>query len=106
MKRFVINLDTNWCGESGSFRVVAENAEELEQLGYELAYENLQSYGHDYDMAENEGYEIADMTDDDWDKFYENLSYSDYCDYSIEEFEGSDEEWEEIGGIIYTKDGY
>lgn len=101
MKRFLINVSTDWCGEENQFRAVAENAEELEELGYELACDNLESYGHDSDMAEYLGYNLEEMNDVDWNDFYNEYSPSDFCDYSIEEFTGTDEEWEEYGGVIY-----
>lgn len=44
-----------------------------------------------------------DMEDEDWDKLWEQTSEGDYYHYTIEEFEGDDEEWEEYDGEIYGK---
>lgn len=44
------------------------------------------------------------MEDEDWDKLWEQTSEGDYYHYTIEEFEGDDEEWEEYDGEIYGKE--
>lgn len=44
MKRFLIHVDTNWCGEEDTFRAVAESEIEL------------------WDIAEEEGYDPDEMT--------------------------------------------
>lgn len=40
----------------------------------------------------------------DWDKLWETVDESQYYSFTIEEFEGDDEEWEEYGGEIYGKE--
>lgn len=57
MKRFLIHVDTNWCGEEDTFRAVAESEIELWDIAEQLAYDNFYSYGHDQDIAEEEGYD-------------------------------------------------
>lgn len=74
MKRFLIHVSTYWCGMDNTFR------------------------------AEEEGYDPDEMEDSDWDKLWETVDESQYYDFTIEEFEGDDEEWEEYGGEIYGKD--
>jgi hypothetical protein len=71
MKRFLIHVDTNWCGEEDTFRAVAESEIELWDIAEQLAYDNFYSFGHDQDIAEEEGYDPDEMTDEDWRK----------CDY-------------------------
>lgn len=51
-----------------------------------------------------EGYDPDEMEDSDWDKLWETVDESQYYNFTIEEFEGDDEEWEEYGGEIYGKD--
>lgn len=78
MKRFLIHVSTYWCGMDNTFRAEAESELEL--------------------------YEIADpdeMEDSDWDKLWETVDESQYYSFTIEEFEGDDEEY---GGEIYGKD--
>lgn len=104
MKRFLIHVDTNWCGEEDTFRAVAESEIELWDIAEQLAYDNFYSFGHDQDIAEEEGYDPDEMTDEDWDKLWETVDESQYYNFTIEEFEGDDEEWEEYGGEIYGKD--
>lgn len=52
MKRFLIHVDTNWCGEEDTFRAVAESEIELWDIAEQLAYDNFYSFGHDQDIAE------------------------------------------------------
>lgn len=85
MKRFLIHVDTNWCGEEDTFRAVAESEIEL------------------WDIAEEEGYDPDEMTDEDWDEMWSRIDETAYYSFSIEECE-DDEEWNEYSGEIYGKD--
>lgn len=59
MKRFLIHVDTNWCGEEDTFRAVAESEIELWDIAEQLAYDNFYSFGHDQDIAEGEAHIIG-----------------------------------------------
>ena len=91
MKRFLIHVDTNWCGEEDTFRAVAESEIELWDIAEQLAYDNFYSFGHDQDIAE------------DWDEMWSRIDETAYYSFSIEECE-DDEEWNEYSGEIYGKD--
>lgn len=104
MKRFLIHVSTNWCGMDNTFRAMAESELDLYDTAEYLAYDNFQSYGCDSDIAEEEGYDPDEMEDSDWDKLWETVDESQYYGFTIEEFEGTNEEWEEYGGEIYRKD--
>lgn len=104
MKRFLIHVDTNWCGEEDTFRAVAESEIELWDIAEQLAYDNFYSFGHDQDIAEEEGYDPDEMTDEDWDELWEKTSECDYYSSYIEEFMGDEEEWESYSGEIYGED--
>lgn len=104
MKRFLIHVSTYWCGMDNTFRAEAESELELYEIADQLAYDNFQSYGCEADIAEEEGYDPDEMEDSDWDKLWETVDESQYYSFTIEEFEGDDEEWEEYGGEIYGKD--
>lgn len=86
MKRFLIHVSTNWCGMDNTFRAMAESELDL------------------YDTAGYLTYGPDEMEDSDLDKLWETVDESQYCGFTIEEFEGTDEEWEEYGGEIYGKD--
>ncbi|MFR8192006.1 MAG: hypothetical protein ACLU9M_07095 [Lachnospirales bacterium] len=103
MKRFLIHVDTNWCGEEDTFRAVAESEIELWDIAEQLAYDNFYSFGHDQDIAEEEGYDPDEMTDEDWDEMWSRIDETAYYSFSIEECE-DDEEWNEYSGEIYGKD--
>lgn len=97
MKRFLIHVSTYWCGMDNTFRAEAESELELDEIADQLAYDNFQSYGCEADIAEEEGYDPDEMEDSDWDKLWETVDESQYYNFTIEEFEGDDEEWEEYG---------
>lgn len=86
MKRFLIHVSTNWCGMDNTFRAMAESELDL------------------YDTAGYLAYDPDEMEDSDWDKLWETVDESQCYGFTIEEFEGTDEEWEEYGGEIYGKD--
>lgn len=104
MKRFIIKVSTNWCGMNASYRAVANDGDDLCEFAQDLAYDNFESYDGASLMAESEGYDPEDMKEHDWNRLYEDVDESDYYSYYIEAFEGTDEEWEEIGGEIYGEE--
>lgn len=71
MKRSLIHVDTNWCGEEDTFRAVAEP--ESWDIAEQLAYDNFYSFGHDQDIAEEEGYDPDEMTDEKWDEYSKGI---------------------------------
>ena len=87
---------SNWCGEEDTFRAVAESEIELWDIAEQLAYDNFYSFGHDQDIAEEEGYDPDEMTDEDWDEMWSRIDETAYYSFSIE--------WNEYSGEIYGKD--
>lgn len=77
MKRFLIHVSTSWCGMDDTFRAMAENDYELDEIANQLAYENFQFYDCENDIAEEFGYDPDDMEDEDWDKLWEQTSDGD-----------------------------
>lgn len=73
MKRFLIHVSTHWCGEEDTFRAVAESESDLWDLAEQLAYDNFYSYGHDQDIAEEEGYDPDEMEEGDWDELWSRV---------------------------------
>lgn len=99
MKQFLIHVGTNWYGMNDTFRTMADNEYDLDEIAEQLAYENFQSYGCEDDIAVEFGYDPNNMEDEDWDKLWENVNKSDYYYYNIEEFIGNNKEWEEYDEI-------
>lgn len=64
MKRFLIHVSTYWCGMDDTFRAVAEDETQLWDLAEELAYQNFQSYGLDEEIAEDQGYNPDEMSEE------------------------------------------
>ena len=44
MKRWLINVDTNWCGMGQTYSAYAETEESLYDIAQQLAYENFDSF--------------------------------------------------------------
>lgn len=103
MKKFLIHVSTSWCGMDDTFRAIAKSEDDLYEIAEQLAYENFQSYGCEDNIAEEEGYDLDEMEDSDWDELWETVDESQYYGFNIEEFEGDDKEWEEYSGEIYAK---
>lgn len=101
MKKFLIHVHTNWCGMDDTFRAMAESELDLLDIAEDLAYENFESYGCSNIIAEELGYDPDELEESDWEKLSNVINKPDYYDFTIEEFEGTDEEWEEYGGEIY-----
>jgi len=104
MKKFLIHVSTHWCGEEDTFRAVTESESELWDLAEQLAYDNFYSYGHDEDIAEEEGYDPDKMEEGDWDELWKKIDECNYYSFCIEEFIGDEEEWESYGGEIYGEE--
>ena len=45
MKRFLLNVSTEWCGEENTYAAYAKSEDELYELLDELAYENFLEFG-------------------------------------------------------------
>lgn len=101
MKRFLIHVNTNWCGMDNTFRATANSEEDLYDLAEQLAYDNFESYNLWEEIVREEGYDPDEMTEADWNKLYDEVDESNYYGFNIEEFTGDDEEWEEYAGMIY-----
>lgn len=101
LKRFLIHCSTAWCGMDNTFRAIANNEEDLYDLAEELAYDNFESYDLWEEVAKEEGYDPETMTEEEWDILRDETDKFNYYGYNIEEFTGSEEEWEDYGGILY-----
>lgn len=106
MKRFLIEVSTGWAGMEDTYRAKAEDTQELLDIAESLAYENYLNYGCEEYVVAELGYDIDNISESDWIDIFDDISESEYYFYTIIEFTGSDEEWEEIGGEIYEPGKY
>lgn len=90
MKKFIIKVDTYWCGTEGYYSTVAESAVELEELAQQLAYENLHSFDYIEWIAQDLFSDYDEITDEMMEEIYE--SEGNYCSYTIEEVDEGDED--------------
>lgn len=95
MKRFLINVYTNWCGEDNTFSAIAEDIESsgLIQAAEEASYNNFNEYGGIDGIMEELYPEALYYTSAMYD---EALSIEkNYYGYEIEEWddERDEEEW-------------
>ena len=100
MKRYLVHVCTNWCGMDNYYAL--ETDSEIDTLLDEIqmiAYENFQSFGCAIYVKEElfPDVDSGDYTDEMWDIY--NDVEGEYYSYTIEEFEGSDEEFDEYEKI-------
>jgi hypothetical protein len=94
MNKYIIHVETNWCGEDNDFAAVAESEEELYNIVDQLALDNFNSYnGFDQMMEDEFGSpdeeEDGNYTDIQIDWGYENES--NYYSSTIELVETDDD---------------
>ena len=92
MKKFIIEVTTNWCGMDQKYAAIAENESELYELADVLAYDNFESFDCWTDIA-NELFpekDVEDLTDEERD--YVDEQESSYFSSSIEEVDEEDED--------------
>lgn len=101
VKKYLIGVNTNWCGMDTSYAAICEEdkIDFLESLATNLAYDNFYAYGCDQLLLD----EICEDSDNPTDEELEELYSieSDKYGYNIEEFEGSNEEFNEYE-LIFT----
>lgn len=104
LKRYLIHVTTNWCGMDQTYPAVAKDKSDLWDLAEELAYGNFTNFGLWDDIAEEYGYDTNEMSDLDWEILQSEVDESEYYSSYIEEFEGDDEEWNDLvqdAGEVY-----
>lgn len=89
MGRYIITVDTEKVGTTDYAYVESDWFSAVEDYAEDLAYDNFQNYFTVEDYADYLG------TDD-----YEDDDIYSLFGYDIEEFTGSDEEWEDHRSII------
>ena len=90
MKKFIIKVDTYWCGTEEYYSALAESALELEELAQHLAYENLHSFDYIEWIAHDLFSDYDEITDEMMDEIYE--SEGEYYNYIIEEVDEENED--------------
>lgn len=86
MKRFLITVSTNWCGMDQEYAAMAESEWDLEDIAEQLAYDNFLDYDLWRDIAEDNGYDPDEMTNEEWDDFQMSVDESFYYNHTIDEF--------------------
>ena len=107
-QRFIITCTTEWCGMDSEFPALAEHESDLLEYADELAVNNLMSYMSMDDIAEDLGYNEEDYDPEEWQDLLDSIEISSYVNYTIEPFEGTDEEWNELinyHGKVYENRG-
>lgn len=92
-KKFLIHVNTAWCGMDNTYSAIAEHESDLYELADHLARENFDSFGGFELVLEDEEPlgEDGEYTDEQIQEI-EEQEY-DYFYYTIEEFENDEEEW-------------
>lgn len=95
-KKFLIHLETNWCGEWADYVAIAEDESELLDLADRLAYENFESFdGFNAvceDMFGDPNEETGEYTDEQIAEAEQNEGS--YYSFEITEWNKEDDEWD------------
>ena len=89
MTRYLVHCKTYFCGGDNTYAIELDNHQVVDNYAYDIAYDNFFSYFGVDDIAEHEYLDIDNP--DDLEKCEELID--DYIDYEVEEFIGTDEEW-------------
>lgn len=94
MKRFLINVYTNWCGEDQTFCAYANDDSELDDIANNLSYENFSSFSGLEGILEELFPDVEEYTDE----MYDTAARieGEYYGHNIEEWDESrdEEEWD------------
>ena len=95
-KRFLIRIETHWCGEDRIYRDEAEFDSDLYTKAECLAYNNFIDFGGPEGVLEDMFGFLDDNKEEyeSWEIEAAEDVHGEYYSYTIEEFEGEDEEWE------------
>ena len=91
--KYIINVSTNWAGEENTYKTDCD-PKEIEDLCEELAYENFETFGGFNSIARDHDLDPLDLTEEQEDMIAE--MESDYYFSSYEEFNGTDEEFNNL----------
>lgn len=102
MKKFIITVDTPWCGTGQIYKAIAEQESDLWDAAGEAAYENFQSYNFDDEIFADLGYDMEDLSEERIAEIWETeVDESQYYDWNIEEYDKNKHgEWEEIWDLV------
>lgn len=96
MKRFLLHVNTEWCGEDNTYAAYAKSEDELYDFLEELAHENFSDFGGFEKVLEElfPGVQPGDYTEEMYEKAAEREG--EYYYGSIEEWDEtrSEEEWD------------
>lgn len=96
MKKWIITVSTDWCGMENIYKIEAESETELEELADQIAIDNWESYSCLDLVAEELDYDTDNLSAEDWDKVWDEANQNPSWHYTIEEFTGTEEEWDQI----------
>lgn len=96
MNRYLLRVDTNWCGEDNTYGVICSNPDDPDLMNFfQLkAYDNFNDFGGFEKLLEEMFPEVEDgeYTDSQMDEAAE--FEGDHYGWTIDKFEGDEEEWE------------
>ena len=96
LNKYLVKVETNWCGEDNTYSAIVDDERWLEFEGFcqDLSYTNFSDYsGFDgvlEDLFPDHEYG-EEYSDEEIEEAYQEEP--NYYSYTIEPFEGDDEEW-------------
>lgn len=94
MKKFIIEIGTNWCGEDEEYAALAEKESDLWDIAEQYAYDNFAAFGGFETLLEEEfGYK-EEYSEEEMDEI--SLIEGEYYSFSIKEVidEEDEDRWE------------
>lgn len=105
MKRFLIQVTTNWCGMDQEYVAIANDSMELDSLAASLAYDNFSDFDLHTTILEDEYPDVDEYTDE-MHSHVDSIK-GDYYGYTIEEWDETrpEEEWEWYNLVYDSSNG-
>lgn len=89
--KYIIECKTGLNVPDVTYGVDIRHPEDIEDVAYDLAYDNWKDRGGMSESIKDLGYNESEMSEDDWDNVFDNVG-SNYS-YEIFPFSGTEDEW-------------
>jgi hypothetical protein len=96
--KYLITCSTCFCGCDEQYGIESENVVLVDEIAEQLAYDNFY-YTHNcqYDAIADDGYNLDTLSDDEFEDLCTRMDEDGgYWWATVEEFEGSEEEWNNL----------
>lgn len=94
MNKYILHVDTNWCGEDNDYAIICSNPDhkDIQDFCQMRAYENFADFSGIQGILEELFPDSEEYTEEQENEAIE--VENDYYGFTLEEFNGTDEEWD------------